>query len=738
MSTRAGTLPATAALAGVTLATAVGMGRLFEDRSYLLPFLAAAVVAHAVALLMRRRGASLVASELATAAAVSLVIVWVALPGTTWLGVPGPATLEAALHHLGQARTLFSEVVAPAPVTTGFLMAGMAGVGAVAFLADWAAFRLEALFHAVLPSLLLFVFTALLGTDENRWPMVTLYLIAVAAFLLLHHGWLGETANPWLAGRSASWLRWRLPTGAGLGLAAVLTGVVVGPQLPADDASPPWRSERDERRTTVSPLADIRGRLVEQSDREVFAVRADARSYWRLTALDTFDGQVWSSDARHRRVIGPLRPGPAGGGERVVQEFTISSLSSAWLPAAYRPERVEGVEGLGYNAALDSLVAPEGTSEGLRYRVESSVPRLTAQQLRRSPPPSAERAGLQRFVALPPVSSRVRLLASRVAATAGTSPFDRAIALQQFFRTQFTYDLGARAGHDGRALENFLFDTRRGYCEQFAGAYAVMARAVGLPTRVAVGFTPGERGPDGRYHVRALNAHAWPEVHLDGFGWVAFEPTPGRGAPNASYSGVPESQARPDNPTTATTTPPTTTAAAPTTAPAAAPEEEPQAPSSSPGQERAGPAWALLLAPVVLAAPALIPLAKWARRRRRRRAAASAAARALVAWNEASESLAQAGLPRQRGETLHEHARRVGGTGRLPPPAAGAMGELAGAAAVASYGGGPVGAEVATQAVAAAATVEAGLKAVASRPERLRRALDPRPLRPSRGVTPRA
>jgi hypothetical protein len=324
---------------------------------------------------------------------------------------------------------------------------------------------------------------------------------------------------------------------------------------------------------------------------------------------------------------------------------------------------VDGVEGLGYNAALDSLVAPEGTSEGLRYRVHSSVPRLTAQQLRQSPPASAERAGLQRFVALPPVSSRVRLLASRVAATAGTS----------------------------------------------------------------------------RYHVRALNAHAWPEVYLDGFGWVAFEPTPGRGAPNASYSGVAESQARPDNPTSATTTPPTSaTAAPPTTAPVTTPEEAPQAPSSQPGQERAGRTWAVLLVLLVPAVPALVPLAKLARRRRRRRAAANAAERALVAWREASESLAQAGLPRQRGETLHEHARRVGGAGRLPPPAAGAMSELAGAAAVASYGGDPVGPEVATQAVAAAATVEAGLKAAASRPERLRWALDPRALRPSGDVTPRA
>src|SRR5205807_7574135 len=112
-----------------------------------------------------------------------------------------------------------------------------------------------------------------------------------------------------------------------------------------------------------------------------------------------------------------------------------------------------------------------------------------------------------------------------------------------------------------RTLERFLFDVRRGYCEQFAGSYGVLARIVGLPTRVAVGFTQGELGTDELYHVRGLNAHAWPEVWLQGYGWTYFEPTPGRGEPGMEdHTGVPASQAVPANPSTATTSPPTTTA----------------------------------------------------------------------------------------------------------------------------------------------------------------------------------
>lgn len=70
---------------------------------------------------------------------------------------------------------------------------------------------------------------------------------------------------------------------------------------------------------------------------------------------------------------------------------------------------------------------------------------------------------------------------------------------------------------------------RRGYCEQFAGTYAAFARAVGLPSRVVVGYTPGELRDDGRYYVQGKHAHAWPEIYFDGVGWVPFEPTPGRG-----------------------------------------------------------------------------------------------------------------------------------------------------------------------------------------------------------------
>ncbi|MDP9070873.1 MAG: transglutaminaseTgpA domain-containing protein, partial [Actinomycetota bacterium] len=576
------TLPGTLALTGLTLAAAVGMGRLFADASYLVPFVAAALVPHAVCWTGRRLGASLPVTVLVALAALVLAAAWMVLPETTIFGIPWTGTLRSARLALSAAASQFADVVAPTEVTEGFLLAGMIGVGLAAILGDWGAFRVRALFEAAIPSFTLFIFTATLGASRHRGISVALYLAALLLFLLVQQAWLQSASASWFASRSASRLGPRLRGGAAVGGVAVVAALVIGPNLPGADRPPvlAWRGSAAGAggRTTVSPLVDIRGRLVDQSDVEVFRVRSNVRAYWRLTSLDRFDGEIWSSNDTHRPVDQRL-PGDdvtAARRERAVQDFTITGLSSIWLPAAYEPERVEGVDDVSYNDELSSLITRKETSDGLTYRVESSLPRFGADELRQGAPVLAGRS-LDRFLRLPAISPAVRGLARQAAGT-GTA-FQKARALQDFFQRRFTYDLEARPGHDQRALENFLFRTKRGYCEQFAGAYAVMARTIGLPTRVAVGFTPGEPGQDGRYHVRDLNAHAWPEVHLQGFGWVAFEPTPGRGAPGAeAYTGLPEAQAQVDDPSTATTLGPS----AATSPPAAA------APGEDPGGEEPG------------------------------------------------------------------------------------------------------------------------------------------------------
>ena len=112
--------------------------------------------------------------------------------------------------------------------------------------------------------------------------------------------------------------------------------------------------------------------------------------------------------------------------------------------------------------------------------------------------------------------------------------FDKAVALQDLFRSEFEYSL--TKGPEGSGvddLEAFLTPGnggRVGYCEQFAASMAVMARVIGIPARMAVGFLKPRSIGDGVWEYSAHDLHAWPELYFDGFGWVRFEPTPGNSA----------------------------------------------------------------------------------------------------------------------------------------------------------------------------------------------------------------
>jgi transglutaminase-like putative cysteine protease len=736
------TLPAAVALTLLTLAAAVGMGRLFDAGEFLLPFLVAALTAHWLAWAWRRLGLSLATALPLSLFGLLVACAWTLFPHTTAYGIPWAGTWGTASSEAAAAWRSFATVVAPVPPEKGFLLAGMIGIGTAAVLADWAAFRVRAVFEAAIPAFALFVFTAVLGAPHHRGWAVAGYLAALLLFVLVHQASMATESASWFASRSRGGVGALLQGGAVLGALTIGAAVFLGPNLPGTAAEPiiSWRdTDRSGpgKRVTVSPLVDIRGRLVEQSDTEVFSVKASQPAYWRLTSLDTFDGRIWQSNDSYKPVRSNLPDGvpTQAAADIVLQEFTVGSLASIWLPAAYRPERLDGLRSVSFNEDTGSLITRSETTDGLTYRLQSALPRPTADELGQARPPLVD-ADLRRYLDLPPIPTRVRRQAVDLTRQAPT-PFAKARALQDWFVGEFQYDLDARAGHDGRALERFLFQTKRGYCEQFAGAYAVMARAVGLPARVAVGFTQGELGPDGRYHVRGLNAHAWPEVWIEGYGWTYFEPTPGRGMPGSAWTGRPAAQAAPDNPEQATTTVPTTAAPdtpeGPTTTAALGPATAGTPDEEKPSIWRNPLVVTLLVLLALLAAYVGAVVTAKRMRRNRRRAAASLdiRERVAVAWTEACEALASAGVPRRPAETMLEYAARAPGAARLPSAAGAALRTLATDAAVAGYAAGVPAAEVVYRAIASAATVERALHEQAERAERARRLLDPRPLLPS-------
>jgi transglutaminase-like putative cysteine protease len=737
-------------LTAVTATAALGLGRLFKDGSFVLPLLVAVVVTHGIAVGARRLRLGFGLSTVLSLAGMVLTVIWVVEPHTTTYGFPGGATWQAIGHDLSRAWQRFGEVVAPAPVTRGFLLSAIIGTWAAGAAADSAAFRLGAPFEATIPSFTLFVFGAVLGADRHRVGYTVAYFAAVLLFLLVHGSVRRSERLSWFAGRTRGGARSIVQGGLVLVVIAVVAALLLGPGLPGakSDSLISWRPQRENgpsSRVTVSPLVDIRTRLVDQSDRDAFTVDSTVPAYWRLTALDKFDGQIWSSIGTYRPAGNKLPSTVVNKATKreALQRFSVTGLSSIWLPAAYEPERFADAQHIRYDADSASLLAEAASSDGLTYKVTSGVSVVTAEQLS-AVRPVAPKDITSRYLELPtdfPQSvaalaakasglDRARCATVRCTPAELTSqnlgPYQRARALQDFLRANYAYDLRVAPGHDIPALERFLFQTKRGYCEQFAGAFAAMARSVGLPSRVAVGFTPGDIQAANSFRVRGKHAHAWPEVYLDGYGWVAFEPTPGRGMPGAeAYTGVTPPPLVNIGVTTPTTVPQTTGAPA-----SAATTTSTTQPARNPAHSHGTALWRrlLVIALVLLVIGAVLgaaPLAHVWRRQRRRAAAVTPGARVLLAWTEATERLAVAGHPKKRWETAAEYVRRVS---RSTPRSAEPLSVLAEETSAVTFSAAEPSREAATRAEDAAAAVDADVRTSASTWQRLRWAVDPRPL----------
>jgi len=670
-----GALAAELLLAAVTLTAVASFARLFRDVGAVVPLLVAGAAAHAVAAGARRRGLGLVGTAALAVAALGVEVSLFLYPHTSFYGVPTGATLTAAGNDLDRALALFGEVVAPAPRLRGFLLAASVAIWVAVGLADFAAFRLRAIAEAVLPALALFVFAAILGAGGGGVLVATVLAASIAGFALAQRTRRTAAIDAWVGGRSGPGTSALARVGVGVAAVAALAAAVVVPRLPGGEGAAlvDWRGGNGpSSRLTVSPLVDIRSRLVQQSDATVFTVEADRPAYWRLTSLDRFDGEVWSSSESFSKADGALPGTPPDATTRPLEQtFDIAALGTIWAPAALTPVDLRrSSTDLRWNGGLATLIVPSSTRaiDDAAYTVVSEVPDFRPEDLQGRLPDTLG-ADLAAATELPAdLSDRAARDAEQIVQLVGPRPYEQALALQNWFRANFTYDLeGTGAGHSDDAIGDFL-DARKGYCEQFAGTFAVMARTLGLPARVAVGFTPGSRDEGGStYTVRGRNAHAWPEVFIPGAGWVPFEPTPGRGQPGAeAYTGVEPAQDLQDEAGAAPT--PSTTSTRP--ADVVRPDDERgvrtgttlplEVTTADPGG--GGPAtvvgWAVIGIGVFVLADvaALAVLRLW---RRRRRGTGSAAGQVRAAWLDAVQAMGRLGMRPRPSETDGEFARRA-------------------------------------------------------------------------------
>jgi len=752
-----GRLTMFAALA--TALTALSLGGIFAAGDWLWPTLGAIATVAACGALARRLRLPLVTQP---AFSILGLTGWLTLAYASdqapLLVIPGRAALEKLVNLAEAGFSDIERYAAPITPFPGVTLLTVAGVGLVAVAVDTIAVSLRRPAVAGLALLAVYCVPASVSATGVGW----------AAFALASAGWLALL----LADSRERVERWGRPlgfraddrhtgdvgeietspmaaVGRRIGFAAVGLAVAVPALLPSIDSGVfGWgdgpgfgRGGRNNTVTVVNPMVGLQRDLNRADNVEVLRYRTSAESpdYLRLATLDTFVGASWEPaklDLRPgNRVDRPL-PDPPGLSASVAQQRQRSVIAigdrhrSKWLALPY-PAREIRIDGdWRYDAATLNVFSPRSTSQGMRYEVVSLEITPTAQQLRAAD--EAPDAIRDRYLALPENLPLIfRDLANDTTAGASTK-FDKANALERWFRSsQFKYSTEVRGGNSVTVLEDFLTE-RVGYCEQFAATMALMARYVGIPARVNVGFTPGAPQEDGSYLVRAHDYHAWPELYFSGAGWVRFEPTPTGDGRTVEPPWTRDASSS-DGGTNGPTTGPTGGAAAtgvPTGVGGAdrGGLDDPTAIDGGTGAE----AGRFPLVPALIGAGLLVVLALPAasrtvvRRRRWVKAGAGPGAHADAAWDELRDSAVDLGYPWLRSETPRQTAARLSGEGELAEPARQAITRIGRAAERARYARAPGEVGDLRDDVA---TVVGGLRSTAGRWRRWRARLLPRSTR---------
>ena len=261
--------------------------------------------------------------------------------------------------------------------------------------------------------------------------------------------------------------------------------------------------------------------------------------HWRALNYDVYTGAGWALSEERQETVSAdtaiqLPPLTASGtvSQTVywVQDSRLARYSLG-LPQQFDQE-VEAI----WRGQTD-LVRVQGT--GSSYTVQSQPPQATAEMLRATAVTDVPPAILARYTALPDgIPQRVLDLAQEVAGNQG-NPYDQAQALEQFLR-QYPYSLDVESPpRNADPVDHFLFEQQTGYCDFYASSMVVMARAMGLPARLGIGYLAQPTDPDGVQVVYQINSHSWAEVYFADFGWVEFEPTAAFTSPHSDRTGSP-------------------------------------------------------------------------------------------------------------------------------------------------------------------------------------------------------
>jgi transglutaminase-like putative cysteine protease len=705
--------PVIAALA--TLLGACALTPVFTTGAWFPPVLAVVVTVVAGGIALRAAGSRLadgattrrapgpfrtVAVPVGQLFLVACVLTAAFAPDAAVAGVlPTPDSLTRLAGVFAEGAAEIREQATPALPLTGLLALTTLFVGLVAVTVDLVAVTGR---QATVAGVgLLVLYCVPVGTVTGGIGLLALVAPAAGFALLL---WADQRRALDESGRE------RINDGTGaavrIGVAAVAGGVVLGavvPVLPEGSFTTGLGGgSGDATGTRLDPAAELRGQLTLPEAIELLRVDTPVTNpgYLRAVALDEYDAvDGWSLSnldgqlsVAEEALLAPL-PGrqPA---RPVTADIEVLEHDDRFLPVLSSPLSVRidddtDPDAWRFDSATGTVFGRETTSAGLVYRVVAVEPRPSADLLARAAPLPEGSALQKRFTALPQMHPAVAELSARLTEGAAT-PYEQVRRIQAYLSDRangFTYSLSTAPGTSGDDLVDFL-RLKRGYCEQYAGAMAVLVRQVGMPARVAMGYTPGDVQPDGTRLITSDDAHAWVEVFFQGLGWVPFDPTPIAVDRQVDLPWSPRPSQEDEDRISPALPAPSAAPQAPAPRNDRLPEAVPQAGAQAPTQASLRPVLvalgAVLLGAGVLASPAALRTLQ----RRRRLAAPGGSG----PWEELTATAADLGLhvhpswtPRRVADALAIAVTR--GPSRLPTEeSVAAVRGLARAEEAASYG----------------------------------------------------
>ena len=598
----------------------------------------------------------------------------------------------------------------PAPAGHGILLLTAAGIGVVAVATDLLAVRLRKPAVAGLPLLVLFCVPLTTDAHQGVFGAMTVFGVGMGGYLAMLavdarerlRLW-GRLVTMWHRGQDSPAVPRGTPNtkelaaaGRRIGVAAVVIALFVPllvPGLRDHKLFSGGGGGGEELVTLPNPLVQMNSDLRRKAPVHVLTYRTTDPDpqYLQVYVLSNLTSSTWTLAPAGGEPVQngklPATPGLSGRTPTSAQTTKITLSrglttggpgKASFLPLPY-PARSVSVGG-DWRADPRTLTMFSAQSlGGLSYTVTSREVSPSVRQLEQSG--EVPNGIANNYLNVPATFLPLSKLAQRI--TQGqTTLYGEAVALQRWFTQsgKFTYSLDVNEPDTAKALTNFLTKDRRGYCQQFAFAMAVLARLLDIPSRVVVGYTEGSPIGHDRWDVRTSDAHAWPELYFQGAGWLRFEPTPsGSGgqatAVQPAYT-LPPLLAVPGGtqsvPTPAAATPQASASHGDSGALAKLNHLSATGAGGGSGAGRSGPIW-LIVAAVIVVLLITPRLARSLTRQRRWSGARDDRERAQAAWLELLDDLTDHKVAWSASESPRALGTRLTGTLRLSPEAGAAL-----------------------------------------------------------------